>query len=123
MSQNVLLYVFVACSTSATYTNITHGKADVTMSRASYQCNIGFTLHGNSTLYCLLNGTWNTKPPTCRVTGSISLDFHFYKLKHIRGMSGKFIYSFNFHCITIHMLYKFCQQKYTYLANTFIKNY
>jgi hypothetical protein len=42
---------------------------------------------------------------------------------YIRGMSGKFIYSFIFYCITIHMLYKFCQQKYTYLANTFIKNY
>jgi hypothetical protein len=37
----------------------------------------------------------------------------------IRGMSGKFIYFIIFYCITIHTLYKFCQHKYTYLANTF----
>jgi hypothetical protein len=29
----------------------------------------------------------------------------------------------HFFCITIHTLYKFCQQIYTYLENTFIKNY
>ena len=64
----MLVCLFVECPQNIT--NITNGDRNVTASQASYGCNVGYTLYGDAQLFCLLNGTWDTKPPICNVTGS-----------------------------------------------------
>lgn len=41
--------------------------------RASYSCDAGYTLAGNSTRLCRVNGTgvaWSDKAPTCHLIGT-----------------------------------------------------
>ena len=32
---------------------------------AEYSCDDGFSMEGNSTIFCMYNGRWSSKPPTC----------------------------------------------------------
>lgn len=39
--------------------------ATVYQSTANYSCSVGYEIHGEATLKCLWNSTWNSIPPNC----------------------------------------------------------
>ena len=46
--------------------NVTYTSLAVNSGRATYQCDEGFSISGDSTRECQGNGSWSGSPPTCQ---------------------------------------------------------
>ena len=69
MNQHSINFVFTARDCGAlmppTDGSVEHPTTTF-MSTATYSCNSGFTVEGDSTRTCQANGTWSGSDPTCR---------------------------------------------------------
>ena len=62
--------------------NVTHSSGTTFQQRATYSCNTGYNLVGDSTRTCQATGEWSGSTPTCQGTllkGDLILSIRAYK--------------------------------------------
>ena len=63
----------VDCSTLNATTNVNHPNGTTFGQTATYSCDPGYNLVGNSTRMCQADGVWSGNEPTCMSESNLTL--------------------------------------------------